>query len=69
MAVTVVDVARIKAGTTKSFVCDTPKEAKSGQSTVSYVKKFCRNIMPSDVRDYKTSIDGNVLHIEALSFD
>lgn len=67
MAVTVQDITQIKAGKAKSFVCTTPKQAKSGQSQVSYVKKFCRDMMPSDVADYETSINGNVLTIVAIS--
>ena len=63
------DIMQIKAGKAKAFVCDTPKAAKSGQSLVSYVKKFCRNEMPSDVSDYETSIDGNVITILAVKRD
>lgn len=66
MKVTVNDITQIKAGKAKSFLCDTPKQARSGQSNVSYVKKFCRNDMPNDVADYETSISGNVLTIVAV---
>lgn len=67
MAVTVNEITQIKAGKAKSFVCDTPKGAKSGQSQVSYVKKFCRDRMPDDVKDYETSINGNVLTVVAIA--
>ena len=60
------DITRIKAGRAKAFVCDTPKSAKSGQSLVSYVKKFCQDEMPSDVSGYETSIEGNVLTVIAI---
>lgn len=63
------DIMQIRAGKAKAFVCDTPKAAKSGQSLVSYVKKFCRNEMPSDVSDYETSIDDNVITIVAIKKD
>ena len=66
MAVTVSEITQIKAGKAKAFVCDNPKQAKSGQSTVSYVKKFCREDMPSDVVDYETTIEGNVLTVLAI---
>lgn len=66
MAVSVSDITQIRAGKAKAFVCETPKQAKSGQSTVSYVKKFCREEMPSDVSDYETSIEGNVLTVIAI---
>ena len=66
MAVSVNDITQIKAGKAKAFICETPKQAKSGQSTVSYVKKFCREDMPSDVADYETSIEGNVLTVLAV---
>lgn len=66
MAVTVNDITQIKAGKARAFVCETPKQAKSGQSLVSYVKKFCRESMPDGVSDYETSIDGNVLTVVAV---
>lgn len=66
MAVSVNDITQIKAGKAKSFVCETPRQAKSGQSIVSYVKKFCSDKMPSDVVDYETSIDGCVLTVQAI---
>jgi hypothetical protein len=66
MAVTVNDIIQIKAGKAESFVCDSPKQAKSGQSTVSYVKKFCADQMPADVADYETGIKGNVLTVLAI---
>ena len=66
MAVSVNDITQIKAGKVKTFVCETPKQAKSGQSTVSYVKKFCRENMPADVEDYETSIEGSVLTVLAV---
>jgi len=66
MAVTVNDITQIKAGKAKSFACDTPKQAKSGQSLVSYVKKYCRDNMPSDVVDYETTITNNVLTVVAV---
>lgn len=66
MAVTVNDITQIKAGKAKAFVCETPKQAKSGQSTVSYVKKYCREEMPGDVVDYETSVVGNVLTVVAI---
>ena len=67
MKVTVADITQIKAGKAKSFACDSPLQARSGQSQVSYVKKYRRDIMPSDVEDYQTSINGNVLTIQAIS--
>ena len=67
MAVSVKDIIQIKAGKAKSFLCDTPKQAKSGQSNVSYVKKFCRDQMPDGVIDYETSIEGSVLTILAVA--
>ena len=67
MKVTVAEITQIKAGKAKSFACDTPKQARSGQSQVSYVKKFCRDLMPADVADYETSINGSVLTILAIS--
>jgi hypothetical protein len=66
MGVSVNDIIQIKAGKAESFVCDTPKQAKSGQSTVGYVKRFCADQMPADVIDYETSIKGNVLTILAV---
>lgn len=66
MAVTVNDITQIRAGKAKAFICETPKQAKSGQSTVSYVKKFCREDMPADVVDYETTIEGNVLTVVAI---
>lgn len=66
MKVSVNDITQIKAGKARAFVCDTPKQAKSGQSTVSYVKRFCRDEMPSDVVDYETSIEGSVLTVVAV---
>lgn len=65
MNVTKTDIMQIKAGKAKAFVCESPKGAKSGQSMVSYVKKFCRDEMPSDVADYETSIVENVLTVIA----
>jgi hypothetical protein len=67
MKVTVTDITQIKAGKAKSFACDTPLQARSGQSQVSYVKKYRRDLMPSDVEDYQTSINGSVLTIQAIS--
>ncbi len=67
MKVTITDITQIKAGKAKSFACDTPLQARSGQSQVSYVKKYRRDLMPSDVEDYQTSINGNVLTIQAIS--
>ena len=67
MKVTVQDIAQIRAGKAKAFVCDTPSQARSGQSQVSYVKKFRRDLMPYDVEDYTTSINGCVLTIQAIS--
>lgn len=66
MAVTVNDILQIKAGKVKPFVCESPRQAKSGQSNVSYVKKFCRDKMPDGVVDYETSIVGNVLTVTAI---
>lgn len=66
MAATVNEIAQIKAGKAKAFVCESPKEAKSGQSLVSYVKKFRRELMPIDVADYQTTIEGNVLTVQAI---
>lgn len=66
MAVSVSDIVQIKAGKAKSFTCESPRQAKSGQSLVSYVKKYQRDRMPSDVSDYETSIDGSVLTILAV---
>lgn len=66
MAVSVNDIMQIKAGKVETFICDSPKQAKSGQSTVSYVKKFCSDQMPSDVAGYETTIKGNVLTVLAL---
>ena len=66
MAVSVSDIVQIKAGKAKSFTCENPRQAKSGQSLVSYVKKYQRDRMPSDVSDYETSIDGSVLTILAV---
>ena len=66
MTVTVNEILKIKAGRVKSFECDSPRQAKSGQSSVSYVKKFCRDLMPIDVIDYKTTLKGNVLTILAV---
>jgi len=67
MKVSVTDITQIRAGKAKSFACDTPKQARSGQSQVSYVKKFCRDLMPADVEDYQTSINGSILTIQAIS--
>ena len=67
MKVTVTDITQIKAGKAKSFACDSPLQARSGQSQVSYVKKYRRDLMPSDVHDYQTSINGNVLTILAIA--
>ena len=67
MKVTVSDITQIKAGKAKSFSCDTPAQARSGQSQVSYVKKFRRDLMPFGVDDYVTSINGSVLTIQAIS--
>lgn len=67
MTVTVQDIAQIKAGKAKSFPCDSPKQARSGQSQVSYVKKFRRDLIPADVADYETSINGSVLTILAIA--
>ena len=67
MKVSVTDITQIKADKAKSFACDTPLQAKSGQSQVSYVKKYRRDLMPADVDDYQTSINGNVLTILAIS--
>lgn len=67
MKVTINDITKIKAGKAMSFACDSPLQARSGQSQVSYVKKYRRDLMPADVEDYQTSINGNVLTILALS--
>jgi hypothetical protein len=67
MRVSVTDITQIKAGKVKSFTCDSPKQARSGQSQVSYVKKFRRDLMPSDVEDYQTTINGNVLTVLAVA--
>lgn len=67
MGVTVKDILKIKAGYTALFMCVTPRKAKSGQSLVSYVKKFCRDQMPEGVDDYETAIDGNMLKVRALT--
>ena len=67
MKVSVSDITQIKAGKAKSFACDTPLQARSGQSQVSYVKKYRRDLMPSDVEDYQTSINGSVLTIQAIA--
>lgn len=67
MKVSITDITQIKAGKAKSFACDTPLQARSGQSQVSYVKKYRRDLMPSDVEDYQTSINGSVLTIQAIS--
>ncbi len=64
--VTVSDIVQIKAGKAKSFLCDSPRQAKSGQSLVSYVKKYNRDRMSTDVSDYETSIEGNVLTVVAI---
>lgn len=66
MAVSVNDIVQIKAGKAKSFTCENPRQAKSGQSLVSYVKKYNRDRMPADVSDYETSIDGSVLTVVAV---
>lgn len=67
MVVTVEDILQIRAGKTAEFVCDSPLSAKSGQSLVTYVKKFRASDMPRNVGNYKTSIVGNVLKVEAVS--
>ena len=67
MGVSVSDITQIKAGKAKSFACATPMQARSGQSKVSYVKKFRRDLMPVDVMDYQTSINGSVLTIQAIA--
>lgn len=64
--VTVQEITKIKAGKVKSFACETPMQARSGQSQVSYIKKFRRDLMPPDVADYKTSINESILTIIAL---
>ena len=69
MAVTVEDILQIRAGKTAEFVCENPLSAKSGQSIVSYVKKFRTHDMPRNVENYKTSIEGNVLKVEAVPAD
>lgn len=66
MNCTVEELTKIKAGKAKSFTCDSPRLARSGQSLASYVKKFRRDIMPSDVDGYQTSIDGSVLTVIAI---
>ena len=67
MGISVAEIVQTKAGKARSFQCDSPMQAKSGQSLVSYVKKFRRDIMPSDVADYQTSINGSVLTIQAIA--
>lgn len=67
MKVKVADIIKIKAGKAMSFACDSPSQARSGQSQVSYVKKFCRDRMPIDVEDYQTSVNGSILTILAIS--
>ena len=62
---TVQEILNIKAGETLTVECETPLAAKSGQSRVSYVKKFRRDSMPEDVADYTTTIVGSVLTISA----
>ena len=66
MAVTVREITQIKAGKAKAFPCDTPRQARSGQSQVSYIKKFRRDLMPDDVEDYRTTITDNILTILAV---
>lgn len=67
MKLVVNQISQIKAGKAKSFSFDTPLQARSGQSLVSYVKKFRRDLMQEGVEDYQTSINGNVLTIQAIS--
>lgn len=69
MAVTVEDILKVRVGKPAEFECVDPLSAKSGQSLVSYVKKFRANDMPKNVADYKTSIVGNVLKIEAVEVE
>lgn len=66
MAVSVNDILQIRAGQKVDFVCEEPMEAKSGQSLVHYVKKFRYKDMPRSVSDYKTSIVGSTLTVEAI---
>lgn len=66
MAVTVDGILQIKAGQKVDFVCDEPLEAKAGQSLVGYVKKFRFKDMPRSVVNYKTSIVGSTLTVEAI---
>lgn len=66
MAVTVDGILQIKAGQKVDFVCDEPLEAKSGQALVGYVKKFRYKDMPRSVVNYKTSIIGSTLTVEAI---
>ena len=60
------EILKIKAGETVKVECATPLAAKSGQSQVSYIKKFRRDSMPEGVADYRTRIVGSTLTIEAL---
>lgn len=66
MAVTVDEILQIKAGQKVDFVCKDPLEAKAGQSLVGYVKKFRFKDMPRSVVNYKTSIIGSTLTVEAI---
>ena len=67
MGVSINEIVQTKAGKARSFPCDTPMQARSGQSLVSYVKKFRRDLMPADVEDYQTSINGSVLTVQAIA--
>lgn len=60
------EILKIQGGETVVVDCGTPLAAKSGQSQVSYVKKFRQDSMPEDVADYRTRIVGSVLTIEAI---
>lgn len=67
MKVTIGDITQIKAGKARAFACDTPLEAKSGQSLVSYVKKFRREDMQPGVVNYETTIENNILTVVAIA--
>ena len=66
-SMTMVDqILKIKAGGFTTFVYDNQRYVRSGKGLVYYVKRFCSNRIPSDVADYQTEVQGNVLIVKAI---
>lgn len=65
MKVSVKDIVQIRAGTFKTFLCDTKYDCRTAQSLTAYANRYHR---PQDVERFSTKIDfdNNAITITAM---